>query len=266
MAHRRFVKMGIVSIVELGLLAFAITTPLAFGAPKTPSQKSDGSAKSVGKVDLNTAAAEQLQELPGIGEAYATKIIAGRPYKSVKDLSKTGIPTATIAKITPLVIAKAPALAAKPEKPSGKLDLNTATAEQLQELPGIGEAYAGKIVAGRPYGTVTDLSKTGIPGATIEKITPLVTVKSAAKERAAPKKMKSPSKAEGSAKKADQSGGETKKATTASTPPRKGMVWVNSESKIYHTEGSRWYGKTNQGKWMTKEEAIKDGNRAAKNE
>jgi len=116
------------------------------------------------------------------------------------------------------------------------------------------------------YRSVKQLSKTGIPGATIEKITPLVAVRSATKEKPAPKKEKTPSKADGSTKKADQSGGETKKATTTSTPPRQGMVWVNTETKIYHTEGSRWYGKTKEGKWMTEAEAIKDGNRAAKNE
>ena len=68
-----------------------------------------------------------------------------------------------------------PALAAeakadKPAKPA-KIDLNTATEEQLQELPGIGEAYAKKIVAGRPYESVKGLSKTGIPAATLKKVT-----------------------------------------------------------------------------------------------
>jgi hypothetical protein len=42
-------------------------------------------------------------------------------------------------------------------------------------------------------------------------------------------------------------------------------VWVNTESKIYHKSGSRWYGKTKQGKWMTEAEAQRDGYKAAKN-
>jgi hypothetical protein len=41
-----------------------------------------------------------------------------------------------------------------------------------------------------------------------------------------------------------------------------GMVWVNTESKIFHREGSRYYGKTKQGKYMTEEEALKEGYRA----
>jgi hypothetical protein len=43
-----------------------------------------------------------------------------------------------------------------------------------------------------------------------------------------------------------------------------GLVWVNSESHIYHKEGSRFYGKTKQGKYMSEAEAIKEGDRASK--
>lgn len=43
----------------------------------------------------------------------------------------------------------------------------------------------------------------------------------------------------------------------------KGLVWVNLDSKVYHTEG-QFYGKTKKGKFMTKDEADKAGYRAAK--
>ena len=43
-----------------------------------------------------------------------------------------------------------------------------------------------------------------------------------------------------------------------------GMVWVNSESHVYHKEGSRWYGRTKKGKYMTESEAIKEGDRSQK--
>jgi hypothetical protein len=42
------------------------------------------------------------------------------------------------------------------------------------------------------------------------------------------------------------------------------VVWVNTDSHIYHKEGSRFYGKTAKGKYMSESEAIKEGNRAAK--
>src|SRR5436190_990454 len=43
-----------------------------------------------------------------------------------------------------------------------------------------------------------------------------------------------------------------------------GLVWVNTESHIYHKEGSRFYGKTKQGKYVTEADAIKEGDRPAK--
>jgi competence protein ComEA len=227
--------------------------PLVTVKSSAPPEKSEKSSKSAAKVDLNAATEEELQELPGISAAYAKKIVAGRPLKKVGDLSKLGVPEATIEKITPLVMVKGlpPAENAekrekptdKSEKSDAKIDLNSATEQELQELPGIGAAYAKKIIAGRPLKKVSDLSKLGIPEATIEKITPLVIVKAVT-----------------SSTKSDKSDG----SITLRTPPKKGMVWVNTDSKVYHKEGSRWYGKTKEGEWMTEDEAIKTGNRAAK--
>ena len=83
--------------LALLLAAFILPAALAFGAKsKAP------------KVDVNTATREQLEALPGVGEAYAKKIIAGRPYSSVADLSKAGLPAKTIDQITPLVSASKP--------------------------------------------------------------------------------------------------------------------------------------------------------------
>jgi hypothetical protein len=42
------------------------------------------------------------------------------------------------------------------------------------------------------------------------------------------------------------------------------MVWVNLDTKIYHREGDRYYGKTKNGKWLTEQEAIAAGYRASK--
>ncbi len=45
-----------------------------------------------------------------------------------------------------------------------------------------------------------------------------------------------------------------------------GIVWVNTQSRIYHFSGYRWYGRTIHGKYIDEEDAIAEGDRAAKNE
>jgi len=56
-----------------------------------------------------------------------------------------------------------------------------------------------------------------------------------------------------------------KAAQAKQLPPANssGMVWVNTESGVYHKPGSRYYGKTKQGRYMTEADAIKAGYRAA---
>jgi competence protein ComEA len=89
------------------LLAFCFL-PTATGTARAIASAAPQTA-AADKLDINTATADQLKALPGIGDAYSQKIIAGRPYRTKLDLvHKKIIPQATYDKIKDQIIAKQP--------------------------------------------------------------------------------------------------------------------------------------------------------------
>ena len=160
--------------------AAATLALLVLGAP----------AHAACSVELNSASSAQLETLPGIGPAKAAAILDYRttagPFTTVDQLDNvTGIGPATLENVRPFVCvgeggpaaeaSSSTASSSTASSSAGAIDINTASAAQLEGLPGIGPSKSAAIIAERtengPFSSCNDLTRVlGIGEATIAKL------------------------------------------------------------------------------------------------
>jgi competence protein ComEA len=149
------------------------------------------------RIDINTASEIELDRLPGVGPTLARAILAHRqsegPYWDLEELERVpGLGSTTVRRLAPYTTLPASggggapgggAGMSRPVGPPGAavLDLNRASAKELEALPGIGPARASAILRWRgengSFATVDDLLEVpGIGPATLERLRALVVV------------------------------------------------------------------------------------------
>lgn len=145
-------------------------------------------------VNVNAASQKELEGLPGIGPSKATAILEYRstngPFTSLADLDKVpGIGPATLENLRPLVEfgeagaapAAAPSSSSKPAPSGSAVNINTASAKELESLPGIGPSKAASILGDRdangPFASCQQLTRVnGIGKATVAALADRCTV------------------------------------------------------------------------------------------
>jgi len=194
------VTMALLLAFALGLLGWH-----AYGSRQAACRpvELDPDVVRCARVDLNRADHVQLVQLPGVGENLARRIEDYRlehgGFRDVDELRKvSGVGPALLDRLRPFVeveptdsgwtaaepprsgAAPQPARGKKDKPGGGRVDVNAATAAELQMLPGIGPKLSQAIVearAQRPFGSVEDLRRVrGIGAKSLARLRPQITV------------------------------------------------------------------------------------------
>lgn len=97
------------ALFSILFVAAPLTNSSPAQTPAPPQTIAEKIAASKDLLDINTATPAQLKALPGMGDAYVQRVIAGRPYTAKNQLTTRGIlPPAAYEKIKPLIVAHRP--------------------------------------------------------------------------------------------------------------------------------------------------------------
>jgi len=192
----------VVLMASPDVLAAKKKTPTPAAEASSASTAADKAAKTE-KVNLNTADEKAIAGAKGVGDKLAKELVKNRPYKTWEEVSKVkGVGSGKkldslkkVLKLTEGIATKDEATSASssPSKksssssseklaPGTKININTASAEELDKLPEIGPVKAQAIVeyrkANGPFKSAEDIEKVkGIKEGTFAKIKDFIVVK-----------------------------------------------------------------------------------------
>ena len=143
-------KITLVSTATAFALALAACSPAAEEAPAEESTETEAADETAvaGVLDASTATAATLAAVEGVSEELAAAIVAGQPYASVADFNS--VLTATLSE------EEAAAVRANVFVP---IDLNTATRDEINLVPGMTDRMAHEFEEYRPYAEMSDFDR-----------------------------------------------------------------------------------------------------------